>query len=241
MKFKNLIKYLVFLILMVCLGFLYSFSSLRNEQKKVSNIIVQFEDGENNFLTHLMVNKLLIQSGDSIQNQAKSVINLYKLENNVTQNPYVEKASVFLTIEGMLKAIIKQRGPVARIINEYESYYVDKQGVKIPLSDNFSSRVLLVSGIFNDKNLEEILPLIHTILSDNFLQKEVVGISRSSAGEYQFAVRSGDYKINFGKLTEIDVKIKKLKAFYNKTFEDKTIQNYKTINVKYHNQVVCTK
>ena len=58
MKFKNLIKYLVFLILMVCLGFLYSFSSLRNEQKKVSNIIVQFEDGENNFLTHLMVNKL---------------------------------------------------------------------------------------------------------------------------------------------------------------------------------------
>jgi len=234
MKFKNLIKYLVFLILMVCLGFLYSFSSLRNEQKKVSNIIVQFEDGENNFLTHLMVNKLLIQSGDSIQNQAKSVINLYKLENNVTQNPYVEKASVFLTIEGMLKAIIKQRGPVARIINEYESYYVDKQGVKIPLSDNFSSRVLLVSGIFNDKNLEEILPLIHTILSDNFLQKEVVGISRSSAGEYQFAVRSGDYKINFGKLTEVDVKIKKLKAFYNKTFEDKTIQNYKTINVKYH-------
>lgn len=241
MKFKNLIKYLVFLILMVFLGFLYNFSSLRNEQKKVSNIIVQFEDGENNFLTHLMVNKLLIQSGDSIQNQAKSVINLYKLENNVTQNPYVEKASVFLTIEGMLKAIIKQRGPVARIINEYESYYVDKQGVKIPLSDNFSSRVLLVSGIFNDENLEEILPLIHTILSDNFLQKEVVGISRSSAGEYQFAVRSGDYKINFGKLTEVDVKIKKLKAFYNKTFEDKTIQNYKTINVKYHNQVVCTK
>ena len=241
MRFKNLIKYLVFLILIVCLGFLYSFSSLRNEQKKVSNIIVQFEDGENNFLTHLMVNKLLIQSGDSIQTQAKSVINLYKLENNVTQNPYVEKASVFLTIEGMLKAIIKQRGPVARIINEYESYYVDKQGVKIPLSDNFSSRVLLVSGIFNDKNLEEILPLIQTILSDNFLQKEVVGISRSSAGEYQFAVRSGDYKINFGKLTEVDVKIKKLKAFYNKTFEDKTIQNYKTINVKYHNQVVCTK
>ena len=241
MKFKNLIKYLVFLILIVCLGFLYSFSSLRNEQKKVSNIIVQFEDGENNFLTHLMVNKLLIQSGDSIQNQAKSVINLYKLENNVTQNPYVEKASVFLTIEGILKAIIKQRGPVARIINEYESYYVDKQGVKIPLSDNFSSRVLLVSGIFNDKNLEEILPLIHNILGDNFLQKEVVGISRSSQGEYQFAVRSGNYKINFGKLTEVDVKIKKLKAFYNKTFEDKTIQNYKTINVKYHNQVVCTK
>ena len=54
-------------------------------------------------------------------------------------------------------------------------------------------------------------------------------------------MRSGNYKIDFGKLTKMDVKFKKLKAFYNKTFLDKTIESYKTINVKYHNQVVCTK
>ena len=53
--------------------------------------------------------------------------------------------------------------------------------------------------------------------------------------------KAGDYKIDFGNLTEMDVKFKKLKAFYNKAFEDKTIQNYKAINLKYHNQVVCTK
>ena len=73
------------------------------------------------------------------------------------------------------------------------------------------------------------------------MQKEIVGIEKSDVNEYQFAVRSGDYKIDFGNLTEVDVKFKKLKAFYNKAFEDKTIQNYKAINLKYHNQVVCTK
>ncbi|WP_026775446.1 cell division protein FtsQ/DivIB [Polaribacter sp. Hel_I_88] len=241
MKVKKFLKYTLFLVLVGFLGFLYSFTSIRNQQKKVSEIIVEFEDGENNFLTHEMVNKLLIQNNETVQNQAKSVIDLYNLENNVSKNPYVEKAAVFLTVQGVLKSVIKQRTPIARVINKNDSYYIDKQGVKVPLSDNYSARVLLVSGIKNDDDVSEIIPLIDKILKDDFLRKEVVGIAKSDANEYQFSVRSGNYKIDFGKLTEVDVKFKKLKAFYNKTFEDETIQIYKTINVKYHNQVVCTK
>jgi len=241
MKIKRFLKYLLFLVLIGCLGFLYSFSSVRNQHKKVTEIIVEFEDGDNNFLTHAMVNKLLIQNNETVQNQAKSVIDLYNLENNVSKNPYVEKAAVFLTVQGVLKSVIKQRTPVARFMNRNDSYYVDKQGVKVPLSENYSARVLLVSGVKSDEDLKEILPLIDTILKDNFLRKEIVGIEKSDANEYQFSVRSGKYKIDFGILTEVDVKFKKLKAFYNKTFEDETIQMYKTINVKYHNQVVCTK
>ena len=241
MKFKRLFKYLLFIVLVIGLGFLYSFSSSRNQQKKVVKITVEFEDGDNDFLTHAMVNKLLIQNDETVKNLAKSVINLYGLENQVVQNPYVEEASVFLTIEGELKTVIKQCTPVARIIVDNDSYYIDRQGVKIPLSDNYSARVLLISGVKKDKDVAAVLPLIETILEDDFLQKEVVGIEKSDVDEYQFSVRSGNYKIDFGKLSDVDVKFKKLKAFYNKTFEDKTIQNYKTINVKYHNQVVCTK
>ena len=241
MKIKRFLKYMLFLVLIGCLSFLYSFSSIRNQQKKVTEIIVEFEDGDNNFLTHAMVNKLLIQNNETVQNQAKSVIDLYNLENNVSKNPYVEKAAVFLTVQGVLKSVIKQRTPVARVINKNDSYYIDKEGVKVPLSDNYSARVLLVSGVKDEEDVSEILPLIDKILKDDFLRKEVVGIEKSDVNEYQFSVRSGNYKIDFGNLTEVDVKFKKLKAFYNKTFEDETIQIYKTINVKYHNQVVCTK
>jgi cell division protein FtsQ len=241
MKFKRFLKYLLFLVLIVGLGFLYGFSLARNQQIKIGEPIVEFKEGDNNFLSHSMVNKLLIQNNETVQNQAKSVINLYGLENIVSKNPYVEKASVFLTIDGRLKLIIKQRTPVARIILKDDSYYVDKHGVKVPLSDNYSARVMLISGVENDLNMEEILPLISIILDDDFLRKEIVGIEKSNTEEYQFFVRSGNYKIDFGKLIDVDIKFKKLKAFYNKTFEDKTIQSYKTINVKYHNQVVCTK
>ena len=241
MKFKKFFKYIAFLLLIGGLGFLSSFSEKRNLNKKVTDIIIEFEAGDNQFLTHSMVDKLLIQNDTTVKNQAKSVINLYSLEKTVSENPYVENAAVFLTISGTLKTIIKQRSPVARIINKKDSYYVDKQGVKIPLSSNFSARVMLVSGVKKEEEVKEILPLISFILEDDFLRKEVVGIEKFDDGEYQFSVRSGNYKIDFGKLSEIDVKFKKLKAFYNKTFEDKTIEEYKTINLKYHNQVVCAK
>ncbi len=241
MKFKKFLKYIVFLLLIVSLAFLYSFSIQRNLHKKVKEIVVEFEAGDNNFLTHEMVNKLLIQNDATVKNQAKSMLDLYSLEKRVSKNPYVENASVFLTIGGTLKSTIKQRTPVARIINDSSSYYIDKQGVKVPLSNVYSARVMLISGVKTDKDIKEILPLISLILDDDFLQKEVVGIHKFDDGEYQFSVRSGNYKIDFGKLSEMDIKFKKLKAFYNKTFLDKTIQNYKRINVKYHNQVVCTK
>ena len=241
MKFKKFLKYLLFLTLIISLGFLYSFSTKRNLAKTISDSVVEFEVGENHFLTHAMVNKLLIQNNETVKNKAKSTLDLYGLENAVLKNPYVEKAAVFFTINGLLKTVVKQRKPIARIISENNSYYIDKRGIKVPLSDNYSARVLLVSGIKNDKNIEEILPLIAFILEDSFLQKEVVGIQKFNNEEYQFSMRSGNYKIDFGKLTKMDVKFKKLKAFYNKTFLDKTIESYKTINVKYHNQVVCTK
>jgi len=241
MNFKRFVKYLLFLLLIIGLGFLYSFSSAKNQQKKVSKILVQFEEGDNNFLTYSMVNKLLIQNKKTVQNQAKSVIDLYCLEKNVLKNPYVENAAVFLTVDGRLKTIIKQRTPVARIILKNDSYYIDKQGVKVPLSDSYSARVLLISGIKNEEDIEEVLSLVSLILEDNFLQKEIVGIAKLDVDEYQLAVRSGNYKIDLGKLSKVDIKFKKLKAFYNKTFEDKTIKNYKIINLKYHNQVVCTK
>ena len=139
MKFKNLLKYLVFLLLTASLGFLYSFSSGRNLQKKVKDVKIEFSGENTNFLTISMVDKLLIQNTKTVRNLRKSVIDLYGLEDQVNKHPYVAESSVFLDINGTIKTIVKQRAPIARVLHEDTSYYIDKQGVKIPLSpDSFS-------------------------------------------------------------------------------------------------------
>ncbi len=238
---KKVVTYLSFLALLVFLGVLYGFTSNKNGAKKVAETVVEFEAGDNNFLTHSMVDKLLIQNEVFVKNQPKRVVDLHFLEASVLDNPYVEKADVFLTIEGVLKAVIKQRTPIARIVDKGKSFYVDKFGVKIPLSSNFSARVPLVSGVGDSKEIKELTSLIKAIESNDFLVKEIIAIQKNAKNEYVFTVRSGDYKIIFGEFINVDVKFKKLIAFYNKALTDKTIKKYKTINVKYHNQVVCTK
>jgi len=241
MKLKRILKYLFLLILLGSLGFLYSFSNIRNAKKKVENIQVKFESGDNLFLTHSMVNKLLIQNDTTVQNQAKSVIDLYRLEKEVLKNPYIEEASLFITIDGTLNSLIKQRTPIARVITGDKPYYLDSQGVEVPLSENYSARVPLITGVKKDQNLGEVYLLLQKIIADSFLKKEIIGIHINNSEECLLTVRSGNYKIEFGELKEMDQKFRKLKAFYNKTFLDSTIHKYKTINIKYHNQVVGVK
>ena len=241
MKLKKIMKYIILPILLGGIGFLYGFSNERNSQQIITKSVVKFHSKEPYFLTEQIVNKLLIQNNARVKKQAKSVIDLYKLEELVLENPYVEKASLFFTIDGTLGSFIKQRQPIARILTSNLSYYIDSEGVKVPISENYSARVPLVSGLNDDSNLFELLVLLNKIDEDNFLNKEVTSIHRKDNKEYLMTVRSGDYRIDFGNLTEIDKKIKKLKAFYGKAFLDSTIQKYKTINIKYRNQVVGVK
>ena len=238
---KKVITYLFSLVLIASLVFLYSFSSAKNLNKKIKKIDIEFAEGNNDFLTQKMVNKLLIQNRVALQNQPKSVIDLQELEQTVLLNPYIEKATVFYTIDGVLKTQVKQRTPIARINTIDSSYYIDKHGVKIPLSSNYSARVLLITGNINEENLQEFTQFVNVISTDDFLKKEIIGIHKTQKNEFILSVRSGQYKIEFGSLEKTKIKFKKLKAFYNKAFVDKTIDQYKTINLKYHNQVVCAK
>tara|TARA_B110000503_G_scaffold72919_1_gene112746 strand:- start:932 stop:1657 length:726 start_codon:yes stop_codon:yes gene_type:complete len=241
MRLKRIMKYVFLLILLSFMGFLYGFSNHRNTQKIIQKTAVEFHSNESYFLTQTMVNKLLIQNNERLQKQAKSVIDLYKLEEQVLENPYIEKASLFMTIDGTLNSFIKQRQPIARIFTGNSSYYIDSQAVKVPISENYSARVPLITGVDDEKEVSELMVLLNKIVGDDFLNKEIIGIHLQATKEYMMTVRSGDYTIEFGTLTEIDSKIKKLKAFYSKVFLDSTIHKYKTINIKYHNQVVGIK
>ena len=238
---KKILTYLFSIVIIGALSFLYSFSLVRNSNKKITKVVVEFVGEDSSFLTPQMVNKLLIQNNRKVKNQPKSVLDLQGLEHNVLSNPYIEKATVFYTIDGVFKTIVKQRTPVARINANNSSYYIDKQGVVVPLSTNYSARVILITGDINKNNLKEVIRFVNVILADDFLKKEIIGVHKTQKNEFILSVRSGRYKIELGSLEKMNVKFQKLKAFYNKAFVDKTIEQYKTINLKYHNQVVCAK
>ncbi|MFV0247841.1 MAG: cell division protein FtsQ/DivIB [Tenacibaculum sp.] len=238
---KKIAVYILFIHLVVFLIFLHKFAAKKNQLKTVKNTVIAFEQGDNNFLSHNLVNKLLTEDKKYVHNQLKSAVDLHFFETKILSNPYVEKASVFLTIEGILYALIKQRKPLARVFAKDSVYYIDKQGFKMPLSTNFSARVPLVFGVSKIDEIKEVLQLLSFIYADSFFKKEIISIERNPKGDYIFSARTGRHKIVFGRVKQAAIKFKKLKAFYSKAIASGAIKRYKTINIKYHNQIVCTK
>ena len=192
MKLKKFLKYIFLPILLGGIGFLYGFSNQRNSQQIITKSVVKFQSNEPYFLTEEIVNKLLIQNNATVKKQAKSVIDLYKLEEQVLESSYVEKVSLFITVDGNLNTVIKQREPIARILNGNSSYYIDSQAVKVPISENYSARVPVISGISNEKEVSSLIVLLNRIVDDNFLSKEIIGIELRAQNEYMFTVRSGN-------------------------------------------------
>ncbi|AOW21622.1 cell division protein FtsQ/DivIB [Urechidicola croceus] len=233
--------YIKGVLLIGLVSFLFGFSNYKNSSQKVSDIDIQFEQGDNLFMSYEMVNKLLIQNGGSVKNQAKSLIDLNELENHVLAHPMVENATSFLTVDGRLKTRIKQRTPIGRINTSSESYYIDRQGEEMPLSENYSARVPLVTGILKEQNMDDLYSLLTYIHGDDFLTKQIVGVHVFDENQFKLMTRIGGHEIDLGKIDHLQTKFKNLKAFYNHTMVNKTIENYNKISLKYNNQVVCTK
>ncbi len=238
---KRYIVYIKSIFLIAFVGFLYGFTSLRNDNRIVKGSVVEFSNGINLFLSHEMVDKLLKQKRESLGNEVKSLINLHILEKNILSHPLVEEAKVFLTVDGVLKTVVKQRTPVLRVQAENEVYYIDDKGFKMPLSGNYSARVMLASGPISAGDIASVFRLVNAISGNDFLKKMIVGIEKKSTDTYVLHTRKYRQQIHFGAIREVRKKIKKLEAFYNEAIQSNKVATYKVINLKYNNQVVCTK
>lgn len=221
--------------------FLYSFSSIRNNKRKISIQEIKFDSKENMFLTHQMVNNLLIQNlGDASRIQ-KDKVDLNTLENILNHHEMIEKAEVFSTIDGFLNTRITQKTPILRVISDNDSYYLDKKGDRISLSTNFSARVPLVVGEISKEKRKLYLNLFNEINKDDFLSKNITGAQIMPSGNVVLTNRSFDYKIAFGKPINVQKKLRNYKAFFHHAIKDTLIKEYKEINLMFTQQVVCKK
>ena len=221
--------------------FLFSFTSNRNEHRKLKKSVVIFVGDNALFIKRETVNKLLIENKKNASSIEKDKLDLNKLERILDSNAMIEKSDVFVSIDGVLKAVVKQKTPIARVFEGDHSFYVDYEGGKMPLSDNFTARVLLVSGTINKKNSEDLAQLFHVIYDDDFLKKNIIAIQIMPNGSLKMFNRNFNYQIDFGRLVNVERKFKDYKAFFQKAVLDSSLYKYKKIDLRFTKQVVCTK
>jgi cell division protein FtsQ len=230
------------LVLMFALViFLYSFTSMRNEHRKLTKSVVIFLDDSNPFIKQETVNKLLIENKTDASAIQKDKLDLNKLEKSINGNEMIEKSEVFVSIDGVLKAVVKQKTPIARVFDGSGSFYIDYQGNVMPLSQEYTARVPIVSGEINEKNKADLDKLLRFVYDDEFLKKNIIGIQILPGGSLNMLSRNFDYEIEFGKTINVERKFNNYKAFYQKAVSDSSLYHYKKINLKFTQQVVCTK
>jgi cell division protein FtsQ len=235
---KGKFDFFKLLIVLVVAGLLYGFSSQRNGDRKLNNVQVEFTDENSPFITLSTVNKLLIQNNDTLTSITKETLVLKEMETRLLQNPMVRDAQVFVTVDGTLGAKIKQRNPIARVAGS-PNYYVDEDGNTMPLSSVYAARVPLITGS-SKNNFTELTQLILKLREDEFMRQSVVGLHEYRDGTVELRMRKQDFKVFFGKVKDIDKKIQKYKAFYQKAKRDKTLKGYELVNLQFGNQVVAT-
>ena len=238
MRFNwNYIKMMLLLGLVV---FLFAFSLQRNAARYVRDIDVQFSGDDNLFISHQTVSKLLIQNPEGVKNVPKETLDLKLIESALNSNPMIKTAEVYLTVNGILKADVDQKRPIARVRTN-ASYYIDEDGFYMPLSSNYSARVPLVTGYVEKNNLKNVFTVASKIENDAFLKTNVIEINQSTAGIISLRLRQCKFIVQLGNVNFLDKKINNLKAFYKKHLKEKTLNTYSKVNLQFDNQVVCTK
>ncbi len=233
----NILKYI--LVVAAIVG-LYVFSSFKSSARKPAKMEVIFTGDENLYISEEAVNKLLIQNNQHVTSMPKETLDLNELEGALRRNAMIKSAEVYLTVNNEVRVEVVQRKPIARV-HAQEHYYIDDVGEIMPLSENRSARVPLVTGSINKKDVEDVFQLAKSIQEDSFLKKNVVEIHVNADGSLSMMMRAQTFEVYLGNLDYFNKKVSNLKAFYQKIKKDNAFEKYSKVNLQFEDQVVCTK
>lgn len=226
------------------------------EIKKVESTCEKVEvvlPGNQFFIERAEIDEILKSKNGLLVGRRLNGIDIQFLENKLKANPFIEYAKVYVDMNGIIHADVKQRIPVLRILNlAGQDFYVDQNGLKIPLSDHFTARVLAANGIILE-NFNGKLDTLKTKLSkdlfltakyiaqDSLWNDQIVQMYVNLKNDIELVPRVGNQKIILGNADNLEEKFKNLLLFYKKALPQAGWDAYSSINLKFKGQIVCEK
>jgi len=218
-------------------------------------------DEEKKYIDEALVTKIAQSATDEIVGKKVSEIDITAIHKKLAENSSIKKAHVFTTVDGRCVVQVKQRTPIARILNaDGTSFYLDKDGFTMALSNHYTARVPVFTGVINEKMseqsildypsdaeflntsmLDDIYVLTNFISKNEFWKAQVEHIRISAQKEFEIIPRVGNHLITIGDATNLEEKFRKLMAFYANTIHTRDLNAFSSINVEYEGQVVCVK
>ncbi len=168
------------------------------------------------------------------------------IEEKLEAIPFIQRAEIYTGMQGAVHVDVRQRQPLVRIVNNLGvSYYLDVNGEKMPLSSKFTARVVVATGSIENSDtsdvLSSLLKLCRYVSEDEFWKAQFEQINVTESGEFELIPKLGNHIIRFGKMEEMESKLHKLMIFYKEVLKNFDAEDYRIINLKFNDQIVCTK
>lgn len=223
-----------------------------NERRKIvcTDVRVELTDSvDNQFLRSRDIRNWVLSHNGHILRQNLESIDLRSIEDGLRKIKAIEEVTVFTSIvgrgkpgEGSVVVRIKQRNAAFRVDVPGQDYYMDRLGKTVDWTPNFTPRVMMVSGVIAyEYARKRLLPLITYIQEDPFLSAQIDQIHVGGNGNLTMVPRIGEQVIYFGSPDDFQTKFRNLKALYKEGFKNGGWTVYKSINLAYRNQVICSK
>jgi cell division protein FtsQ len=253
MKVKfNLKREVKIIAAVIVVAIFIAFTERRQGDITVRDITVKIEnEQENHFLDEADVMKLMQLNLENLRGTGLNEVNLKAIEQRVKSEPFVKEGELYSDLKGNMVIRVELRRPIARIVrNDGPDGYIAEDGTIMPVSEKFTSRVVLISGGFvrqllKQKNVndteegKQLIALINAIREDEFWNAQIAQLDMDSKARITMYSQVGDERIEFGRPDNPEVKFKKLRVFYKEILPRMGWNKYDRVNLEYEGQIVA--
>jgi cell division protein FtsQ len=270
---RRIINISITLILAIGIVYLFVFANLKQRDVICKEFIINIDyDGAPTLIKTYNIRNEITAAGIRIKGQPVEYLQARKLTTLLNNNPYVKKATISVSVNGVVTANVLQRNPLIRVVDQdFNQCIIDHDGYVMPVSHEFPVRLIVANGnipglkqfklpvsgsdeyvstsnalkVLKKRPLPTELSKIYNLAleleKDTITSALVEQIYINDNKELELIPKLGNQSIIFGDTTFLKEKVEKLKLFYSEGMKTMWWMNYKTINLKYKNQVVCSK
>lgn len=259
-KMNKILKIIGFALsvsaVLVLLGFVGSKRSAASCEELIIHI---YADSGKNLITEADVKNRISNKIGVVIGEPLNKIDTRSIETELRASPFVRTARVYETINKKLIVELKERKPMVRLIDKTgKTAILDSEGYLMPLSNNTVLRLPVITGEFainsdfintnghvSDSlahvSLADVYAYASAIAAQPFWAAQIQQTDLNSYGDFVAFPQVGKHTINFGSADKIEEKLNRLLIFYKKGLEETGWNKYTSINLKYKDQIVCTK
>ncbi len=219
------------------------------QQKKIKGISISIKNDEYGFVDEQQVKDILLNNRHiDINATSMGNVDVHKMENIITSNPWVADAQVYIDNKHVMHVNVTQRVPVARLFEQSgNSYYLDHTLKSMPLSDKYVHYTTVVTNVpeLKDdsigKSLKgQIVSLVSFIDKDTFWRAQVSQLIMNDDQTFEIVPVLGNQRILIGDTSQMQEKFHNLFAFYKKILNRIGWDKYEVLDVRFNGQVVAS-